>query len=101
MKCHETLLFTCFGVEVGDRVKTTIFTCFRGLGHEKVWFHRPHHHETPLFTALLLCFRGAETIKISIFGYPESLIKQLSSQAAAMMAAKQLKWQLSISAGAS
>ena len=58
------------------------------------------YHETPLFTALLLCFRGAETIKIAIFGYPESPIKQLSSRAAAMMAAKQLKWQLNSSAGA-
>ena len=43
------------------------------------------YHENKLFTIQKLCFQGATATKISIFWYPKTPTKQLSSRAGAKM----------------
>ena len=43
------------------------------------------YHENILFTIQKLCFQGAKATKISIFWYPKTPPKQLSSRAGAKM----------------
>ena len=43
------------------------------------------YHENILFTIQKLCFQGAKATKISIFWYPKTPTKQLSSRAGAKM----------------
>ena len=49
-------------------------------------------HENTLFAILSLPSTGPKTIKISIFWYPESLIKQLCSYTGTLWVAKRLRW---------
>ena len=60
----------------------------RGSKNRPFWYpdtKMARYHENILFTIQKLCFQGAKATKISIFWYPKTPTKQLSSRAGAKM----------------